>query len=157
MSFRILALDRDEFAPCFKKDDQSLAAIGVQRIQVDAEPGYPCRISLRDARVGETVLLMNYEHQPASTPYRSSHAIFVRESGPQARPDPNSVPDMLRRRLISARAFDAGHMMVEADIVDGCDLAAMIERMLANDSAKYVHLHNAQRGCYLARAVRMST
>ena len=155
MPFQILALDRDEFAAHFEKDDESLAAIGVQRIRVDAEPGYPCRISLQDARVGETVLLMNYEHQPASTPYRSSHAIFVREAAAQARPDSDTVPHMLRRRLISARAFDADHMMVRADIVDGDHLAALIEEMLANDSTDYVHLHNAQRGCYLARVVRL--
>ena len=155
MPFRLLALERDEFAPFFEKDDESLAAIGVQRMQVDAEPGYPCRISLQDARVGETVLLMNYEHQPASTPYRSSHAIFVREAAREARPDPDTVPDMLRRRLISARAFDTDHMMVAADIVDGEHLAALIEGMLANDSTDYVHLHNAQRGCYLACAARV--
>ena len=157
MPFQILALGRDEFINYFEKDDETLAAVGVQRMQVDTAPGYPCRISLQDARVGETVLLLNYEHQPASTPYRSGHAIFVRETARQARPDPDTVPDMLHRRLISARAFDSGHMMIEADIVEGSNLAAMIEKMLANDSAEYVHLHNAQRGCYLACAVRVST
>ena len=34
---------------------------------------------MRDIEPGETALLLNYTHQPAGTPYRASHAIFVRE------------------------------------------------------------------------------
>lgn len=118
---------------------------------VDSKPGYPCRVSLQDADIGETVLLMNYEHQPALTPYRSSHAIFVREWATKAQPGKNEVPEMLRHRTISVRAFDASGMMVDADIVDGHRLETMIDRMLAIESASYLHLHNAMRGCYAAQ------
>jgi hypothetical protein len=118
---------------------------------VESQPGHPCRISLEDADIGETVLLMNYEHLPALTPYRSSHAIFVREGAKNAIVGENQIPEMLRIRLLSVRAFDADEMMIDADIVDGDDLEPMIERMLSIESVEFLHIHNAKRGCFAAR------
>jgi len=135
-------------------DDEALSEQGIQRMIVDNKPGYPCRVSLQDAEVGETVLLMNYEHQPAPTPYRSSHAIFVREWADQAVPARNEVPEMFRLRLLSVRAFDESGMMVEADVVEGEQLESLIERMLAVESTDYLHIHNARLGCYAARVER---
>ena len=154
MAFRISALSVDEFSNLFALDDEALLRQGIQRMLVDNKPGYPCRVSLKDAEVGETVLLMNYEHQPERTPYRSSHAIFVREWADQSVPARNEVPEMLRLRLLSVRAFDQAGMMVEADVVEGEQLEPMIERMLANDSIDYLHIHNARLGCYAARVER---
>ena len=151
MCFQISGLDVDQFKHLFGEDPEALATSGVERIIVDNKPGYPCRVSLQDADIGETVLLMNYEHQPALSPYRSSHAIFVREWAGQASPGRNEVPEMLRHRMISVRAFDSSGMMVDADIVDGRQLEPMLDRMLAIESVSYLHLHNAKRGCYAAR------
>ena len=120
----------------------------------DSSPGYPCRVSLRDADVGEKVLLMNYEHQPAPTQFRSSHAIFVRESANQAKQDKNEVPRMFRHRLLSVRAFDTRGMMIDADVIDGEHLESLIERMLAKDSIDYLHVHNAKLGCYVGLVKR---
>ena len=151
MCFQISGLDVDQFKHLFGEDPEALATSGVERIIVDNKPGYPCRVSLQDADIGETVLLMNYEHQPALSPYRSSHAIFVREWAGQTKLGRNEVPEMLRHRMISVRAFDSSGMMVDADIVDGRQLESMIDRMLAIESVSYLHLHNAKRGCYAAR------
>ena len=107
MGFQISALNIDQFSYLFGQDQDKLARQGIQRIVVDNNPGFPCRVSLQDAEVGEKVLLMNYEHQPMPTPFRSSHAIFVREWASQAIPDRNEVPEMFRHRLLSERAFDA--------------------------------------------------
>ncbi len=151
MCFQISGLDVDQFSHLFGKDLEALAKSGVERMIVDNKPGYPCRVSLQDADIGETVLLMNYEHQPALSPYRASHAIFVREWAGQTKLGRNEVPEMLRHRMISVRAFDSSGMMVDADIVDGRQLESMIDRMLAIESVSYLHLHNAKRGCYAAR------
>ncbi len=118
MSFQISALNIDKFSHLFGQDQEALARLGVQRKVVDNNPGFPCRVSLRDAEVGEKVLLMNYEHQPMPTPFRSSHAIFVREWASQAMPDRNEVPEMFRHRLLSVRARCL-RMMIDADVIDG--------------------------------------
>ena len=154
MGFQISALPLDRFSHLFDKSDDALASLGIRRSIADSMPGYPCRVSLQDAEVGESVLLMNFEHQPAPTPFRSSHAIYVREAAAQAAPALNETPPMLRSRLLSVRAFDNAGMMVDADIVDGQDLEGLLLRMLASEPVDSVHLHNARLGCYLAAAVR---
>lgn len=154
MGFQISALNVDQFSHLFDQDDEALAKQGVERMVVDSNPGYPCRVSLQDADVGETVLLMNYEHQPIPTPYRSSHAIFIRERANQATPVPGEVPGMFRHRLLSVRAFDSTGRIVDADVVDGENLESLIDRMFANDAADYLHIHNARLGCYAASVNR---
>ncbi len=154
MNFRISALNIDQFSHLFGQDQEVLSRQGIQRMVVDSNPGFPCRVSLQDAEVGETVLLMNFEHQRMLTPYRSSHAIFVRESATQAVPDRNEIPKMFRHRLLSVRAFDADGMMIDADVVDGERLESSIEQMLKNKSTESLHIHNAKRGCYAALVKR---
>lgn len=154
MGFQISALDIDQFHHLFGQDKDVLARQGVRRVVVDSNPGFPCRISLQDAEVGEKALLMNFEHQQMATAYRSSHAIFIREGASQARPDRNEVPVMFRHRLLSVRAFDAEGMMIDADVTEGELLESLIERMLANTSADYLHIHNAKPGCYAALVER---
>ena len=154
MGFQISALNIGQFSHLFGQDQEALARQGIQRIVVDNNPGFPCRVSLRDAEVGEKVLLMNYEHQPLPTPFRSSHAIFVREWASQAIPDRNEVPKMLRHRLLSVRAFDASGMLIDADVIDGERLESLIDRLLANKSTDHLHIHNAKLGCYAALVER---
>ncbi|MBC6982880.1 DUF1203 domain-containing protein [Caulobacter sp. 17J80-11] len=154
MTFRITGLPAADFAHLIGRPDAELAALGVSRVAVVAPNAAPCRITLDDAAPGETVLLLNYEHQPADTPYRSRHAIFVREGTGAAFDAVGVVPAALRRRPLSVRAFDAGHLMVDADLVDGAELERVLEPMLARPDTAYVHLHYAKRGCYAAKAVR---
>ena len=154
MDFQISPLSIDQFSHLFGRDEEALARQGIQRMIVDSNPGYPCRVSLQDAEIGEKVLLLNYEHQTLPTPYRSSHAIFVREFATQAAPDKNEVPRCLRRRLLSVRAFDSLGTMIDADVIDGESLASLIQRMLENNSAEYLHIHNAKPGCYAALVER---
>ena len=154
MPFRIRALSAAPFAVLFGLPDDELRRRLAVRCVVDRSPGFPCRVSLCDAAVGETVLLVHYEHQAAPTPYRAGHAIYVREGAVEARPDVGEVPEVLARRLLSVRAFDAAGMMRDADVVDGRRLAPAIERLFADERVAYLHLHNAKPGCYAARVAR---
>jgi hypothetical protein len=154
MTFRILPLPRESFAELFSLSDEALKERNALRVVADANPGFPCRVSLVDAEIGETVLLLNYEHQPARTPFRAAHAIFVRERAVEARCAPGEVPALFRSRMMSLRGFDERHMFCAGDLVSGTELAEAIERMLAQPSVSYVHLHYAKLGCYAARAER---
>jgi len=53
MSYRISGLDPRKFQPLFELNDETLKERSVGRIKVEQEPGYPCRITLRDASIGE--------------------------------------------------------------------------------------------------------
>lgn len=147
MSFRITGLSAQPFAHLFGLSEAELARHGAQRHQGE---GLPDRVELRDTTPGETVLLINHEHQPADTPYRSRHAIYVREQAGEAFDAVDTVPDALRRRLLSLRAFDANHLMVDADVVDGAAVEGLIDKLLAQPEVAYVHAHFARRGCYAA-------
>jgi len=154
MAFRIRGLSPEPFRHLVGLDDTALAAVGVRRYVVDHAPGFPDRIEVRDLEPGETALLLNYTHQPADTPFRASHAIFVREGATTAYDAVDRVPEVIRIRPISLRAFDASHMMVEADLVDGKDMEAAIGRLFAQSGVAYLHAHYARRGCYAARIDR---
>jgi len=150
MSFRVTGLDPNLFEDLHALSDAGLNAKGVQRVRVDKKPNAPCRISLDDADIGETVLLLNYEHQPADTPYRQQGPIFVRETSARFE-GRDVIPPALRRRPLSLRGFDADHMMIEADLVDGAEAGELVERFFANAQVAYIHAHYAKRGCYAAR------
>ena len=154
MSFRILGLSPEPFRHLFGLPDDALRAHGAQRCVVNARPGFPDRVEVRDGEPGETMLLVNHEHQPADTPYRARHAIFVREGAQAAYAGVDEVPEALRIRMISLRAFDAAHMMVDADLATGDDIRLLIERMLGNPQVAYLQAHYAKRGCYAARVER---
>ena len=154
MPFQISPLQKDEFQHLMNADDAALRQLGVVRLQVDVKPGYPCRISLQDAELGESVLLLNYEHQSVATPYRASHAIIIRENAEQVEPFINQIPEQLRIRILSIRGFDHGGMMIEAEVVDGVDLESAIEEMFGNEAVEYLHIHNAKPGCFAARVDR---
>src|SRR5690242_7360635 len=106
MSFRITGLSAEPFRPLFGLTDEQLAAKGVKRYIADSKPGFPDRIELRDAEPGESLLLLNYTHQPANSPYNSSYAIFVLESAKEPYNRIDAVPEALRVRTLSLRAFD---------------------------------------------------
>ncbi|HZK99199.1 MAG TPA: DUF1203 domain-containing protein [Caulobacteraceae bacterium] len=154
MNFRIAGLSPEPFRPLFGLEDAALAALGARRLIVDAKPGFPDRIELRDAEPGETVILVNHEHQPANNPFRSRHAVFVIEGAAVAYDRVNQIPDVMLIRPMSLRAFDADDMMIDADLASGGDLKPLIDRLLANPDAAYIHAHYARRGCYAARIQR---
>ena len=154
MSFQITGLPLSQFSPWFTLSDEELAHHGVIRVTADESPGFPCRVSLQDAAVGEQLILLNYEHLPVATPYRSRHAIYVRQSATEAQLAIDEVPQQLRRRLLSLRAFDAQGMMQTADVVPGTAIENLIEQMFSHPAVAFLHVHNAKWGCYAARVDR---
>ena len=154
MSFQISALGHEQFAPLFRLRNDELAHHFAVRRTATTKPGFPCRVSLADADIGDRLILVNYAHQDAATPYRASHAIFVREGVEQARPAVDEVPELFRFRMLSLRAFDNDGMIVTADLCDGKQLETLLETQLALRTVAYVHIHYATFGCYAARADR---
>lgn len=156
MRFQLNALPSEPFAPLFELNSTDLRAAGAQLQQVTSKPGTPCRVSLADAEIGETVLLVNYEHQSADTPFRSRYAIFVRKGVPQRSLEPEEIPDVIKSRLISVRGFDTQHTLIDAIVCDGIVVDDEIATMFKNTSIEYIHLHYAAPGCFAASVNRIS-
>jgi len=154
MDYRITGLPPQRFAHLFALDDDALARHRAVRRIVDEKPGAPCRVSLEDAEPGEEVLLLNHEHHAVDSPYRASHAIYVRRDAREAYDRVNQVPPALASRLLSVRAYDAAGFMVAADVAQGTDLPALVARFLADPQVAYLHAHYARAGCFAARIDR---
>jgi hypothetical protein len=154
MHFRITGLPAERFEHLFALSDAELAGQGaVRRIADGRQPGYPCRVSLTDSNPGDELILVNYEHLPVDSPYRMRFAIYVRK-GDQTFDAVDRVPEQLRGRMLAARAYDKAGMMVGCELVDGRQLEATIDRLLAEPKAEYLHVHYATPGCYAARVDR---
>lgn len=154
MTFQIHALGHKPFESLFELSDEALRERGACKVTADACPGFPCRVSLEDAGVGETLILLNYDHLDVASPYASKHAIYVRLGVKEAQPLPGEVPAVLSSRLLSVRGFDDKGFMKDADVVDGLKLSEKLEAMFSNPTIKFVDIHNAKQGCFAARADR---
>jgi hypothetical protein len=153
MTYAIKGLDPAPFASLFDLDDTQLEARGMSRMAVGS-PNFPCRVSLRDADIGDEVILLNHVSHDGGNPYRASHAIIVSGSASQAAEYVDTVPPALDRRILSLRAFDADGMMIDAALAQPGEADPVIRRLLANPQADHVDAHNATRGCFAARIER---
>jgi hypothetical protein len=154
MSYVVSGLPLETFRPLFGLSDEALAARGILRRTADSKPGFPCRVTLRDAEPGDTLLLMNYESHSADTPYRSTHAIYVNEAARAPATFKDELPPVFESRNLSLRSFDAAGMLIAAELARGAEVEAAIRRAFDNPDCAYIHAHNAAPGCFSARIDR---
>lgn len=154
-SFQLVGIDAEQFASLFDLSDEQLRQRGIVRLVADKTPGFPCRVSLEDAKIGEELLLLPYVHQPASSPYRASGPIFVSRSSKRAKLAVGDVPLYVTRRVISVWAYDTRDMMVSAAVCDGTAVASQIDAFFRNSDIRYIHLHNANQGCFSCQVNRV--
>ncbi len=154
MAFRFQGLDGAQFAHLYGLSDAALAKAGAKRYVVDAKPGFPDRVKVCDLDIGKTAILLNFEHLAVDTPYRSAHAIFVEEGATDRFDALDQIPEVIRIRPISLRAFDVSGNMLDADLVDGNALEPLINQFFENSEVAYLHAHYAKRGCYAALITR---
>jgi hypothetical protein len=146
--FQFVALPIESFTHLFSMDDEELTSRGARRVTVDDSPGYPCRVSLMDAPVGERVILTPFQHHEVNSPYQSAGPIFIREVAQTAKSKVNEIPVMFYHRLLSVRAYDEAAMMKAARVVEGRVLQETFRDVFTNSDIAYLHVHNAAPGCF---------
>jgi hypothetical protein len=146
--FLIRSLSIEDFSEIMNKNDEELSINSAKWLVADSEPGYPCRVSLSDAKVGENVLALPFCHHNVNSPYRASGPIFIREHAENSELKTNEIPKMLRLRLLSVRGYDAEGMMLAAEVTQGTELEFSISNQFDNECVQYIHIHNANPGCF---------
>src|SRR5215207_6637084 len=146
--FQFVALPIENFSHLFSMTDAELQSHGASRVNVDSHPGYPCRVSLMDASVGERVILTPFRHHDVISPYQSAGPIFVRENAQTAKPHVNEIPVMFHHRLLSVRAYAETALMKTARVVGGGALEQTIRDFFTTGCISYLHIHNAGLGCF---------
>ena len=153
MSFVVRGIDPAPYKALFGLPDEELASRGVVRMTVDS-PTFPCRVSLTDRAIGETVLLLNHVSHDVANPYRAAHAIFVTETDEEAAEYVDSVPPVFDKRVLSLRGFDKQGMMAAAILTQPGEAEAGIRQLFADPDIETIHAHNATRGCFSAKIER---
>ena len=154
MTYRIRGLDPAPYKPLFGLSDDELAKRGIVRMTVTEKPSFPCRVSLADRDLGESVLLLNHVSHDVANPYRASHAIFVTEGAKEPAEYVDEVPPVFEKRVLSLRGFDKGGMMADALLTQPGEADAGIRKLFSNPDVEKIHAHNATRGCFSARIER---
>jgi hypothetical protein len=158
IKFLIKGLLKNQFDEFIKLNEQELRvreltnkksiSQHVKWITVNANPGFPCRVSLIDAYIGEKVLALSFNHHSVDSPYNASGAIFIREHAQDVVLGINEIPNMLRHRLLSVRSYDSDNMMIGAEVLQGKELECVIDKQFQNSEVEYIHIHNANPGCF---------
>lgn len=112
------------------------------------QPGFPCRQCLRDAEVGDELLLVSHDPFTADTPYRSASPIFLHRDPCVPPQDLYELPTQLTERQLSVRSFDPDEIMIDATVIDGHHLQATIGLFFTAQQSHSIHVHNATRGCW---------
>jgi hypothetical protein len=155
MTYRITGLDPTPYRPLFGLSDEELSNRGIVRMIVDEKPSVPCRVSLTDRDIGESVLLLNHVSHEVANPYRASHAIFVTEGADEAAEFVDELAPVFMSRALSLRGFDKDGMMVDAILTQPGEADRGIRKLLENNEILTIHAHNAARGCFSAKIERI--
>jgi hypothetical protein len=153
MTYRITGLDPAPYKPLRSLSDAELVMRGIVRMTVDG-PRFPCRVSLVDRRLGESVLLVNHVSHDVANPYRTTHAIFVGEGAEEAAEYIDAVPPVFEARILSLRGFEGNGMMTDAVLAQPGEADAAIRKLFDNPEIETIHAHNAVRGCFSAKIER---
>jgi len=153
MTYAITGLDPELFAPLFAMTEAELAVRGARRVTADADRGFPCRISLEDARAGEELILLHHVSHDVATPYRSAYAIYVRQ-GVAAATWRDELPPVFAGRTLALRAFGVDGMLRTARLAGPGEVDGAIRDLFAESATAYIDAHNAAYGCFAARIER---
>ena len=134
--------------PISPGDADALRLRGGPLYVADEDPGYPCRQCLRDAAVGDELILVSHDPFGTQSPYRSASPIFLHRTSCEPYVMESVLPEQLTRRQLSVRSFDGEEMMIDAAVIDGADLEFTIQRFFADSASNQIHVHNATRGCW---------
>lgn len=153
--FRCIAMPT-EAAARFRatgRDDRGNALI---RRDVDG-PGFPCRHCLRLGQPGETMLLGSWDLPRPTGVYWTPSPIFVHAQDCARFEEPDAIaPTVLANGIVSVRSYDADQMCLYdlGQVCAGREVEAPLMRALADPRTRFVNIHTARPGCWLAGAER---
>ena len=135
------------------RDDRGNAVI--ERV-VESAGGAPCRHCLQYGQPGEAMLLGSYDLPRPLGVYWTPSPIFVHAADCPRFAVANVIapsatgPDT----IVSVRAYDAGQMCLYdlGQVAPGPAMEVPLMRALADPRTRFVNIHTARPGCWLATA-----
>ena len=115
-------------------------------VTADSPDSYPCRHCLQWAKPGEKMILFPFAAVDVG-PYQERGPIFVHAQPCHRYEETQEYPPQFRGSRV-IRAYDDRKFMIDARIVNGAGPEAVIEQLLGNPDAAFLHVRSATRGCY---------
>lgn len=122
---------------------------------VEVAAGYgPCRSCLRTFRQGaEERVLFTYDAFAGVDAYPSPGPVFVHHEACEAWSG-DGFPPELRPLPLVLEGYGPGRWLVAREPVRGGAAEDALGRLFAHPAIDYVHVRNAEAGCYIARVER---
>ena len=152
-SYRCIAVTTPD-AERFRRTTTDDFGYPIQRFDLDRT--YPCRHCLREASARSGMLLLSYQTSKPRSVYGQPTAIFMCAGACDRFETPDTIPDIVRNRLVSFRAFRGDGMMIydANEIVDGGDYDGAVRRIFSRDDIAFINAHTAKAGCMLCHIER---
>jgi hypothetical protein len=143
-----------EIAERFRQTGQDDGGNSLRLVRADS--GSPCRHCLQDAAAGDGLLLGSYHFGNPQGIYWAPSPVWVHAEPCPRFEQSDTVPEIVRNRLVSVRAYDSQDQMIYelGEVCRGTKVEAPLERALGDSRTGYVNIHTAGPGCFLCRAER---
>jgi hypothetical protein len=122
-------------------------------VTVNSPRSSPCRHCLRWAQPGERVILFPYAAIPDGHPYSEAGPIFVHANECQRYSATDEYPADFRNGRVF-RAYDSNYNIIDAEIVNGSEPEAVVERLFQNPDTAFVDARSVTHGCFTFRIQR---
>jgi uncharacterized protein DUF1203 len=123
-------------------------------VTVDSLKGYPCRHCLRWAKPDERVILFPFAAIPSGHPYAESGPVFVHEESCERYASTTDFPADFRNGRVF-RAYTSNYDMIDAEVVNGSEPEAVVEKLLQSPETAFVDARSVTRGCFTFRMERI--
>ena len=155
MAFRCIPIDTETAAGFRARELDDGGNVILRRV---ADGPSPCRHCLRDARDGEDLLLLSWHLPRPRGIYWTPSPIFLHAGDCPRFDAPDVIPDIVRSRLVSVRAYDAGGMCLYdlGHAGEGADIDAPLTRAIGDRRTAFVNIHTAKPGCLLCQVERFT-
>jgi hypothetical protein len=120
----------------------------------ESAKGTPLRCCLREAEVGEEVVLIAYQPARLGGPYMEVGPVFIHAERCDGYKTSGSYPEGFRHRQLLFRAYDIEGTQVDNKIADGIDAEAAIADLFSMSRVADVHARNVLAGCFMFKVHR---
>ena len=96
------------------------------------------------------MILFPYKAIPDGHPYSESGPIFVHAESCERYGETGKFPTDFRRGRV-LRAYNSNYDMIDAEVVNGNEPEAVIEKFLQKPETAFVDARSVTRGCYTFR------
>jgi hypothetical protein len=151
-SFRIVPI-RTEIAEAARREAKK-GAPDHAIVTAESPRGFPCRHCLRWAQPGEHMILFPFAAIAPGRPYSESGPIFVHAASCERYAMTHEYPPEFRKGRV-VRAYNSRHDIIAAEVANGEEPEAVIERFLQKPETAFVHVRSASHGCYTIEVERI--